>query len=238
MKIIKENEAYVQKKDLIFMQYSLNNLPESIVNRYFSEGREIDIDVFGDYDFIKFEEESEINFIKEQEFILNMTVVEGLTIEQVIEIGRTLAKEGDTLTEEMYNSTVKDEEVFFIKYKEINYKLDILMDVLAYKQGLLQLFVPEINKLETVEEQVVCIAADQTQQRTHNFGEWEQLPNGDEQRICQTCGYKMVKSHNHMYPSSPVEEEYVVQISEQENTDARNHLYGSDTPSTGTGKSL
>ena len=63
MKIITNNSVYVQKNDFVYLNESDLSIPVSIFMKVFGKGVTI-INDGNRYDFIKFDEESEIEYFK------------------------------------------------------------------------------------------------------------------------------------------------------------------------------
>ena len=80
MKIITDNAAYVQKNDLMYLNSSSLAIPGSIYMKVFGWG----ITVINDrnrYEFVKFEEDSEIEFFKDIDWMIDYNEVKDLTEE-------------------------------------------------------------------------------------------------------------------------------------------------------------
>ena len=70
MKIITDNAVYVQKNDIAYLYSSDLEMPVSVFMKVFGKGDTI-IDDSNRYDFVKFEDESEIVFFKGLDWIID-----------------------------------------------------------------------------------------------------------------------------------------------------------------------
>lgn len=77
MKIIKDNAIYVQKNDIGFLNQTDLEIPMSIYLKVFGNGIVV-INNKNKYEFVKFDEEVEIRFFKEQNCIIDYDTIKDL----------------------------------------------------------------------------------------------------------------------------------------------------------------
>ena len=108
MKIITENAVYVQKNDLGFLNQTNLAIPASIFMKVFGNGITI-IDDSNRYEFVRFEEESEIDFFKEQDWIVDYNSVKDLGEAEIKEIFDETVNQMDSIARK-YNSMSAEEQ--------------------------------------------------------------------------------------------------------------------------------
>ena len=86
MKIITNDSAYVQKNDIAYLNSSDLPIPASIFMKVFGNGVTI-INDSNRYDFVKFDEESEIEYFKGLDWMINYNEVKDLSEEFKNSIG-------------------------------------------------------------------------------------------------------------------------------------------------------
>lgn len=145
MKIITSNAVYVQKNDIGFLNQTDLPIPASIFMKVFGKGVTI-IDNSNRFEFVKFEEESEIEFFRNLDWIIDYDLVKGLGEEQIIELGQGIAQEKNTIAQ-TFNAMSDDKrranEHLVYECERLDFKMYSLRDVLRFKQGHIQFALPD-----------------------------------------------------------------------------------------------
>lgn len=144
MKIITSEAVYVQKNDIGFLNQTDLPIPASIFLKAFGNGITI-IDNSNRFEFVKFEEESEIEFFKNLDWIVDYDSVKDLDESQIIELGQAVAQQKNNIATQ-YNSMTNDErrknEHMVFECERLDFKMYSLRDALWFKQGHLQFDLP------------------------------------------------------------------------------------------------
>lgn len=145
MKIVTYNAVYVQKNDLVYLNYvcktDLISIPKKIEN-------DIElIDSDNGFEFVKFREKSEIEYFKGLDWIIDYNEIKGLSIESVIKIWLCIAEE-KSLVSMHYNEIPKEEQInyqnMFKKCKILDLKMyNLLRDIIWLKNGNISLKLPK-----------------------------------------------------------------------------------------------
>lgn len=140
MKIFNNNVIYVQKNDLAYLTSFDVDIPASIFLKVFGEGAVI-IDDHNRYDFVEFDSESEIEFFKSQDWIINYNELKDLKPEEIMAYSNDVAFDHDKYVVK-YNSMSKED-------KKQNSSLATKCDILKYKcYSLRDLYLFKIGKLD------------------------------------------------------------------------------------------
>ena len=155
MKIVLDRVVYVQKKDLDFLVYRNSNknieTPPNIMLRIFGSGHAC-IDSSNKYDFIRFDDDSEIDYFGKLNWLLDYSEVKDLSENEIVELRRKYSEEKEKLNnlfnsmsdyEKSQNSRVYDEIL------ALGYKAQTLTSFLWYKQGDMEMVFPEEVGLES-----------------------------------------------------------------------------------------
>lgn len=144
MKIITNDAVYVQKNDLGFLSQSDVLIPASIFLEVFGKGVTI-IDNNNRFDFVKFEDEVEIAFFKNLDWILDYDLVKDLSDSQIIKMYDAVLKEKREIAAK-YNAMNKVErrknQCMVSRCEKLDFKLSSLRDALWFKQGHIQFDLP------------------------------------------------------------------------------------------------
>lgn len=146
MKIITDREAYVQKNDIVQLNTSNLEIPASIYLKIFGSGITI-IDDSNRYEFVKFEEAYEIEFLKSINWIINYDDVKGLSDDEIMEMGNKILAERSQIADN-FNSLSEEERLYNIEKVEeqcdlLEFKFYSLRDFLWFRQGHLKFDLPE-----------------------------------------------------------------------------------------------
>ena len=145
MKIITSDAVYVQKNDLGFLTHTDFSIPVSIFMKVFGNYVTI-IDDSNRYEFVKFEEKSEIDFFKNLDFIVDYDSVKDLDESQMVKLIKSTFKQKRIISKS-YNSMSSEDRVknsyMIDEYEKLDFKTYSLRDILWFKQGHLQFILPE-----------------------------------------------------------------------------------------------
>ena len=145
MKIITSEAVYVQKNDIGFLNQTDLPIPASIFLKVFGNGITI-IDNSNRFEFVKFEEESEIEFFKNLDWIVDYDSVKDLDESQIIELGNTVVQQKNNIATQ-YNSMTYDErranKHMILECERLDLKILSLRDALWFKQGHIHFDLPD-----------------------------------------------------------------------------------------------
>lgn len=145
MKIITNNSVYVQKNDFVYLNESDLSISASIFMKVFGKGVTI-INDGNRYDFIKFDEESEIEYFKAIDWIIDYNEVKDLSEDEIIKLAEE-TKEEQRKIATTFNSMDEDEKDnhtdMIIKCNLLEFKFYSLRDILWFKQGHISMKLPE-----------------------------------------------------------------------------------------------
>ena len=154
MKIVLDKELYVQKKDLDFLIYRMDEIPDTIIRKIFSPGQTV-IDSCVKYDFVKFDDPSHIEFLNSMKWILDYDEVKDLNDEEIVELRTKYAKERDLFvkkynficlaekTRPLSSSEREEKTKFYDEFVGLSYKAQSITTFLWYKQGDTEMVFPE-----------------------------------------------------------------------------------------------
>lgn len=146
MKIIINEAIYVQKNDIGYLNQTDLPIPASIYLKVFGNEVFSIIDNSNRFEFVKFEEKSEIEFWINLDWIIDYDSVKDLDESQIIELGKTVAQQKNDIAKR-YNAMSDDErrknKHMIIEYKCLDFKMDSLRDILRYKQGRIKFYLPD-----------------------------------------------------------------------------------------------
>ena len=145
MKIVTDSAVYVQKNDIAYLSSSDLAIPASIFMKVLDNGKFI-VNDSNRYDFIKFEEESEIEYFKGLDWMIDYNEVKDLSDEEFIKLGRSIAEEQASFVEQ-YNAMDKEERIknqnLAHKCELLEFKYYSLRDILWFKQGHIKMKLPK-----------------------------------------------------------------------------------------------
>lgn len=145
MKIITNDAIYVQKNDIGYLNQTNITIPASIFMKVFGKGIVI-IDNSNRYEFVKFEDQKEIEFFKGLDWIINYEDVRYLDEKEILKSGETISQEINNIAKTFNKMSEKEiaANVDMIdEYELLKYKLYSLRDVLWFIQGELKFTLPE-----------------------------------------------------------------------------------------------
>lgn len=148
MKIITKNAVYVQRNDMGFLEQTDLSIPASIFKKAFCNGVSI-INDDNRYEFIKFEEQSEIEFFKKLDWIIDYGSLKDLEEQKIMELGQKIVEQQKEIATK-YNA-MSDEECeknanMVTEYENLGFKILSLRDLVWFNQGELHFDLPaDIN---------------------------------------------------------------------------------------------
>lgn len=132
MKIITNDAAYVQKNDIAYLNQTDLDIPASIYLKACETGTFI-VDDSNRYELIRFNKPDEIQFFKNQDWILDYNQVKDKTEDELIEYCERIITQYNELAE-TFNALSEQEQMQ-------NTELDMQCDLLAFKLFSLQEFI-------------------------------------------------------------------------------------------------
>lgn len=145
MKIITCDAVYVQKNDVAFLTHTDLPIPASIFMKVFGNGITI-INDNNRYEFLKFEDECEIQFFKSLDWIVDYDSVKDLGESQIIELAEGIAYQQNDIVS-IYNNMTIDEQRknqhMFYECEKLDFKIYSLRDFLWFKQGHIKYCLPK-----------------------------------------------------------------------------------------------
>lgn len=145
MKIITDNAVYVQKNDIVYLNSADFAMPISVFMKVFGKGITI-IDDSNRYDFVKFEDESDREFFKGLDWIIDYNEVKNLSEEQIVGLLDNIgdAQQRVVIT---FNSMSEEERRahsdMVTQCELLEFKFYSLRDILWFKQGHISMKLPE-----------------------------------------------------------------------------------------------
>lgn len=143
--------VYVQMEDMMRLNQSSIPIPVSIFEKVFTHGI-IYVNSSNRFNFVKFDEEHEVNFFREIEFILDYDQYKDLTDEQLDKEGRELTNKANKIAEKWNSMSVDEKEQnsnLIEEHDNIYYMLHFLVEIIAVKHGKRSMPFPDFVKLPT-----------------------------------------------------------------------------------------
>lgn len=148
MKIINSDSVYVQKNDIAYLNSSDLPIPASVYMKVFGKGVTI-INDSNRYDFVKFEEKSEIEYFKGLDWMIDYNKVKDLSEDEIIKLAESIGEERDEIAS-TFNSMPEEERKqhtdMVTKCDLLEFKFYSLRDILWFKQGHISMNLPENGK--------------------------------------------------------------------------------------------
>lgn len=144
MKIITDDAAYVQKNDIAYLNQTDLDIPASIYLKACETGTFI-VDDSNRYEFIRFNKSDEIQFFKNQDWILDYNQVKDMTEDELIEYGERIITQYNELAE-TFNALSEQERIqnteLDMRCDLLGFKIFSLHDFIFYRKGLLEMQLP------------------------------------------------------------------------------------------------
>ena len=145
MKIVTDNAVYIQNKDIIYLSRINVPVPSSLFNQIYNNDIVIIDDLNGN-GFVKLDKDSEIQFFKSLDWIVDYQNVKDLNIDDFKKLKQKIINEKNQIANQ-YNSMSDKERKENInivnRFDLLEYKLHSLKEILNYKLGQLDIKMPE-----------------------------------------------------------------------------------------------
>lgn len=144
MKVFKNDSVYVQNNDLAYLNSTDLGIPASIYMKYIGNGKTITNDN-NRYDFIKFDEDSEIEFFKGLDWIIDYNEVKDLSEDEIIKISESIGKEHEEIATSFNSMSRKEQQQhndLITKCDFLEFKFYSIIDFLWFKQGHISMELP------------------------------------------------------------------------------------------------
>lgn len=141
MKIVNDTCVYVQRNDIKYLKSSNLDIPESILMKIGNDGNK--------YDFIRFDEDREIEFFKGLDWLIDYNMVKDLDEDQITTMIQNVVFEKSYIAKKFKELSLEEKKMNSNMYRQYNfllYKMYILDDILLFKQGQLPIKLPEEEK--------------------------------------------------------------------------------------------
>ena len=96
MKIITNNSVYVQKNDIAYLYMSNLPISSSIFMKFFGNGATI-VNDRNRYDFVKFNQQSEIEYFKGLDWMIGYNEVKDLSEHEIVKLAINIVKEKEQI---------------------------------------------------------------------------------------------------------------------------------------------
>lgn len=104
------------------------------------------IDDSNRYEFEKFEDDSEIEFFKGLDWIVDYNSVKDLSDDEIIELGQSIAQSRNQIAQQFNSMSENERKENFDMVTQcelLDFKICSLRDILWFKQGYLKMTLPE-----------------------------------------------------------------------------------------------
>ena len=146
MKIITNEAVYVQMRDIIFLNLSDLPIPEFVIMKLFESNNDsVIVDGSNRASFIKFDNENEIDYFEELDWIVDYNAVKDLSQDELKSYRDRVAEERNTIASwfKLLSEEEQDENYDLIdKCNLLDYKIRSLDDISAFKNGELDIILP------------------------------------------------------------------------------------------------
>lgn len=148
MKVISKNCVYVQREDIVNLESLPIVMPLSIYMKYFKSGANI-VNDFNKYQFIRFDDEEEIEFFKGLDCIVDYQSVKNLSVDDLMKLGKYLSQESKDILNK-YETMSDDEKLencsLYIKHELLEYKIHSIAVILWIRFKIIHINMPDENK--------------------------------------------------------------------------------------------
>lgn len=145
MKIIRKDAVYVQMNDLMFLNGTDIPIPDSIFLKIFGQGTVV-VNNSNRYNFVKFEDESEIEYFKELDWIIDYDSVKELDKDEINQLVNQIVDKEQEIADK-FNNLPENEKVdnfdMVARYEELEYKEYSLRSFVSFKQGKTSMELPD-----------------------------------------------------------------------------------------------
>ena len=145
MKIFKDDKVYVQLNDLAYLNSYGDEIPASIYLKVFGDGITI-INDSNRYEFVEFDEPSEIEFFKGIDWMVDYNSIKDLSDQEIMDMGEQIAIEQSDVVLKYNNMTIDERRQnanLITRSDLLEFKFYSLRDILWFKQGHLNITLPD-----------------------------------------------------------------------------------------------
>ena len=140
--------VYVQMQDIMHLHNTDIPIPAPIFTKIFN-GIVI-VDNSNRFDFVKFDEEYEVEFFKKLDFVLDYDHYKDFTDEQLNEEAQKFVTKSNQIVEKWNSMSQEEQEQnysMFQEYENIEYILHFLSEIYSLKHGKISMPFPDFIKL-------------------------------------------------------------------------------------------
>lgn len=151
MKIINREDGqevvYLQKGDLAYLMHNCDTVPYAFVDDFFSDV--VIIDNSNRDEFVRFTNQSEVDFAKEQDWIIDLRDYIMLNEDELVDAGKKVAEEDAEIIKK-HNEANNDEARMKLSQQHnlLEYKFYSIRDFLWYRQGYIKYNIPQVPDSE------------------------------------------------------------------------------------------
>jgi len=145
MKIITNDKAYVQKNDIGYLNSTDLPIPASIFIKVFGGGITI-IDNSNRYEFVEFNEKSEVEFFKNIDWMIDYYEVKDLNEEEIISYAENIGKEQQEIARTFNSMSLEDKKKnadMITRCKLLEFKFYSLRDYNWFRKGHISMKLPD-----------------------------------------------------------------------------------------------
>lgn len=133
--------VYVQKYDMMFVTHNCETMPAALLNDFFSDI----VIINGDnrFEFVRFTDPAEVEFFRDQDWIIDYADYKDLSEEEIMEKGRGVVDELNAVAQE-YNESKSEKRraELYNRHELLDAKFDSVRQFLWYKQGHIKFSLP------------------------------------------------------------------------------------------------
>jgi len=142
MKIITNEKAYIQIKDLSFIINTIDKktIPNWLIQKYFLELNRYK------YDFIELQSNDEIEFLKHLDCIIDYLALKDKKMDELMEIiNETITKKNelDIKSQLMFQKEQNDNYELVTQSKLLDFKINSIKELLLFKSGYIMMNLPD-----------------------------------------------------------------------------------------------
>lgn len=144
-----QETVYVQMQDILYLVHESNvSVPASIFEKVFSVGAVFVTDA-NRFDFIRFEEEHEVDFFKKLEFVIDYDQYKDFSEEQLIAEVKKLEDKANGIAEkwnDMTSEERRENSELYEEHQNLDYMCRFLCEIYFVKHGKRSMPFPDFVK--------------------------------------------------------------------------------------------
>lgn len=144
-----KDTVYAQMQDIMYLYNETDiPIPATIVEKV-STGVTIVTDA-NRFEFVKFDEEDDVKFFRELEFIIDFDKYKSFTDEQLQEEAYKLGSKADEIAEKVNSMTTEERREnrnLYEEHRNLGYMIDFLSEIYAVKHGKRVMMFPDFVKM-------------------------------------------------------------------------------------------